>query len=437
MTDSTPQTGIGARQVRMEDLGLVTGADQFTADLDVPGALDVVFVRSPVAHARIVGIEPSEAIAAPGVIAVLTSHDIEVPRVFFPNFGALIHDAYHRAPLALDTVRFVGDIVAVVVAETLAQAEDAAELVYVDYDPLPSVVDPRAATADDAPLLFPDAGTNVALHLPFEAGTRAQDSPVRISTRVTNHRMAVAPMEGLAIAAIPGAAGKLTLWISSQMPHAFRDLTAMWLGMEAADLRVACPSVGGGFGGKTPAEPDYVLVAAVARHLNRPVRWTQSRSENLLTMQARGHVFDVALEATRDGKVTSVQVEELTDVGAYPGIGIGMVMTARGLATGTYDVQHGSFDIRCVATNTSPTGAFRGAGRPEGIHLIERAMDMLADELGMDPVELRRRNFIRPEQFPYTNVMGESFDSADFDKALTEALRLLGYDGLRKEQQRR
>ena len=180
-----------------------------------------------------------------------------------------------------------------------------------------------------------------------------------------------------------------------------------------------------------------MLVAAVARHLGRPVAWIQARSENLLTMQARGHVFDVTLEATRDGKVTSLQADEITDVGAYPGVGIGMVLTARSLATGAYDIPHARFGIRCVATNTAPTGAFRGAGRPEAIQMIERAMDVLAAELGIDPVELRRRNFIRPGQFPYTTVMGEHFDSADFDKALTEALRLVDYDSVRKEQQRR
>jgi aerobic carbon-monoxide dehydrogenase large subunit len=431
-----PASGIGARQLRLEDEGLVTGTDHYTSDLHLPGALQAVFVRSPVAHARVTGIDTTAARTSPGVVAVVTADDLEVPRVYFPSFGGLIHDAYHRSPLASDTVRFVGDILAVVVAETLAQAEDAAELVEVDYDPLPTLVDPADAIADGAPLLFPETGTNVALHIPFEAGTHV-DAPKRVSVRVTNPRMAVAPMEGLAIAAVPGPNGTLELWLSSQMPHAFRDLTAAFLGMDPKDIRAVCPAVGGGFGGKTPAEPDYVLVAAVARHIGRPVAWTQSRSENLLTMQARGHVFDVTLEATHDGKVTSVQVDAVTDVGAYPGVGIGMVMTARGLATGCYDVPHARYDIRCVATNTAPTGAFRGAGRPEGIHMIERSMDVLAAELGIDPVELRRRNFIAPDRFPFTTIMGERFDSADFDKALSEALRLVGYDTLRAEQQRR
>ena len=433
-TTAARPSGVGTRQVRLEDPGLLTGRDKFTSDLDVPGALHAVFVRSPVAHARVGSIDTTEAIAAPGVVAVLTHANLSTPQVFFPAFGNLIDGAYHRVPLASDTVRFVGDIVAVVVAETILQARDAADLVQVDYDPLQAVVDPDAAAAPDAPLLFPDTATNVAVSIPFEAGTRDPDPAVQVRQRVAHPRMAVTPMETLAIAAVPGEGGRLTLWCSTQMPHVTRDLTAMWLQMDASDLRVVCPAVGGGFGGKTPAEPDYVLVAAVARFLGRPVRWTQSRSENLLTMQARGHLFDVTLEATRDGRITSIRSEGLTDVGGYPGLNIGMAMTARGLMTGVYDIPHASHVVRCVATNTSPTVPFRGAGRPEAIHALERTVDRLAGELGLDPVELRRRNFIATDRFPHTTVMGTEYDSADFGKALDEALRMADYDGLRAEQ---
>ncbi|MCE0767799.1 xanthine dehydrogenase family protein molybdopterin-binding subunit [Pseudonocardia kujensis] len=436
-TTVAPPSGVGARQMRLEDPGLLTGRDRFTSDLDIPGALHAVFVRSPVAHARVVSVDTTAATAADGVVAVLTHKDVDVPRVFFPTFGELIDDAYHRVPLASETVRFVGDIVAVVVAETITQAHDAAELVEVDYDALEVVVDPVAATAPDAPLLFPGTGTNLAVDIPFEAGTRAPDAPVQVHQRVAHPRMAVVPMEPLAIAAVPGDGEKLTLWCSTQMPHVTQGLMALWLKMDPADLRVACPSVGGGFGGKTPAEPDYVLVAAIARHLRRPVRWTQSRSENLLTMQARGHLFDVTLEATRDGRVTSIRSEGLTDVGGYPGLGIGMAMTARGLMTGCYDIPHASHVVRCVATNTSPTVPFRGAGRPEAIHALERTMDRLAAELDIDPAEIRRRNFVPVEKFPYTSVMGTEYDSADFEKTLDEALRLADYEGLRAEQAER
>jgi carbon-monoxide dehydrogenase large subunit len=436
-TTTLPQHGIGSRQQRLEDPGLLTGQDRYTSDLDVPGALHAVFVRSDVPHARILSIDTTNALAAPGVVAVLTAKDIDIPRVYYPSLAQLIDDAYHRSPLASDTVRFAGEIIAVVVAETAAQAEDAAELVFANYDPLPVVMSPQQACDDGGPLLFPSTGTNVALRIPFEAGTRATHSPVRVRTVVANPRMAVAPMETNAIVAIPGPDDTLTLWVSSQMPHGLRDLTAAFLGMAPADLRVACPAVGGGFGGKTPAEPDYVTIASIARHLGHPVRWVQSRSENLLTMQARGHTFDVTLEATAEGRVTSVQVDSLTDVGAYPGIGIGMIMTTRSLASNVYDIAHGRFDLACVATNTAPTGAFRGAGRPEAIHMMERSMDVLAAELGLDPAELRRRNLIRPDQFPYHSVMGETYDTGDYGKALDEALRVVGYDDLRAEQKRR
>ncbi|BBG02596.1 MULTISPECIES: xanthine dehydrogenase family protein molybdopterin-binding subunit [Pseudonocardia] len=432
-TSVAPSSGIGARQVRLEDPGLLTGRDRFTSDLDIPGSLHAVFVRSPVVHARVTGVDSTDAEKAPGVVAVLTHRDLDLPAVFFPSFGRLIDAAYHRVPLASDVVRFVGDIVAVVVAETLTQARDAADLVEIDYDPLEAVVDPDAATAADAPLLFPATGTNVAVDIPFEAGERIE-APVQVSQRVAHPRMAVAPMEPLAVAAVPGDGGRLTVWCSTQMPHVLQGLMAGWLQMDPADLRVVCPAVGGGFGGKTPAEPDYVLIAAVARHLGRPVRWTQTRSENLLTMQARGHLFDVTLEATGDGRITSIRSASLTDVGAYPGLGIGMAMTARGLMTGVYDIPHAQHVVRCVATNTSPTVPFRGAGRPEAIHALERTVDRLAVELGLDPVEIRRRNFVPNEKFPYVNIMGTEYDSADFGKPLDEALRIVGYDGLRAEQ---
>jgi carbon-monoxide dehydrogenase large subunit len=434
--DDRSAVGIGSRQERLEDLALITGRDGYTSDLAFPGALHAVFVRSTEAHARITAIDTAEARTAPGVVAVLTSDDVAVPAVFLPMQAELIDEAYHRRPLASATVRFVGEVVAVVLAESEAAAEDAAGLVVVDYEPLPVVIDPIAAASVEAPLLFPETGTNVAFDEPFEAGEHAA-ADVRVHTSVMDHRMAVAPMEGLAIVARPEPEGGLTLWVSTQMPHAFRDLTAARLGMDPAQLRVLCPAVGGGFGGKTPNEPDYVLVAAVARHVKRTVRWTQGRGENLLTMQARGGRFDVVVEATREGRVTSLQVDELADVGAYPGTGIGMALTTRSMATGVYDIPHARFHLRCVATNTAPVGAFRGAGRPEATHFLERAMDVLAKEVGLDPVEVRRRNFIAPRKFPYRSVMGENYDSADFDKALSVALNLVDYDALRASQRRR
>ena len=438
-TIAPPMLGIGAHQIRLEDPVLLTGQAEYTADIDVDGLTHAAFVRSPMAHARITRIDTAAALARDGVLAVLTDDDLHLGPVFFPAFAQLFaSDVFHRRPLTHDTVRFVGDVIAIVIAESAAVATDGAELVEVDYEPLPSVIDPVVAAADGAPLLFPTAGTNVAVDLPFSAGERLAGDTVSVSAVVSNHRMAAAPMEGASIVAIPDAAsGRMTVYLSTQMPHGVRDLSAPVLGITADDLRLIAPAVGGGFGGKTPAEPDYVAIMAAARHIGRPVRWVQSRLENLVTMHARGHRFEVTLRATPEGIVSSIEVDALTDVGAYPGVGCGMLLTARSLATGAYDIGHVRFDARCVATNTAPTGAFRGAGRPEGIALLERAMDMLASELGIDPVDLRRRNLIRPEQFPYSTLTGMEYDSGDYERCLDAALELVDYEGLRADQRAR
>jgi carbon-monoxide dehydrogenase large subunit len=431
--------GIGARQPRLEDRALLTGEARYVADIAVEGMAHVAFVRSMFAHARIAAVDVAAALAADGVVAVLTAADLGLGPVYYPDMAPLYRsDAYHRIPLAADTVRFVGDIVAVVVAETPAAAEDAAELVLVEYDPLPTVVDPVAAAADGAQLLFPETGTNVAVDIPFESGERSPGDTVAVSAVIGNHRMAVAPMEGNAIAAVPDpATGRITAYVSTQLPHGLRDVCAQFLGIDPGDLHLVTGAVGGGFGGKTPLDPEYVTVLAAARHLGRPLRWVQTRNENLLTMHARGHRFEVTLRATPDGRVTSMEVDALTDAGAYPGIGCGMSMTARALATGAYRIPHVRFDARCVATNTAPMGSFRGAGRPEAIALLERTMDLLAGELELDPVELRRRNLIRPEDFPYRSATGFEYDTGEYERALDEALRHAGYAELRSEQARR
>jgi aerobic carbon-monoxide dehydrogenase large subunit len=427
--------GVGARQVRLEDDALLTGRASYTGDLAVPGTTHAVFVRSIIAHARITGIDATAALEVDGVVAVLTDADLGLGSIYYPGFADLFAGDYHRRPLASDVVRFVGEIVAIVIGESPTIAADAAELVVIDYDPLPAVVDPVEAASDDAPRLFPATGTNVAVQSPFEAGERRDGDSVVVRTTITNHRMAVAPMEGSAITAVPEPnSRRITAYVSTQMAHALRDLSAMFLGIDADELRIVTPAVGGGFGGKTPADPDYVAIIAAARHIGRPVRWVQTRSENLMTMQGRGHRFDVVLRATPAGDISSVEVDALTDVGAYPGVGCGMILTTRSLATGPYDIPHLRFDVRCVATNTAPVGAFRGAGRPEAAAMLERSVDRLAVELGMDPVELRRRNLIPPERFPYPTLTGMEYDSGEYERCLDEALRMADYDALRKEQ---
>jgi carbon-monoxide dehydrogenase large subunit len=431
--------GIGARQLRLEDRTLLTGQAHYASDLRVADLVYATFVRSPVAHARIASVECGEALEQEGVIAVLTDADLNIGPVFLPAYAHLLRSAsYHRRPLAKDVVRFVGEIVAIVIAESEAIGEDAAELVMVDYEPLPIVVDPRLAAADDAPLLFPETGTNVAVDIPFEGGVSPRDIPVSVRQSISHHRMAVSPMEGSSIVSIPSAdTPRLTVYASTQMPHGLRDVTAHCLGLDPSDIHVITPAVGGGFGGKTPSDPDYVAVIAASLHVNRPLRWTQTRNENLLTMHARGHSFDVTLGATARGELRRLQVEVLTDVGAYPGIGCGQIFTTRSLSAGPYGIPHLRFDVRCVATNTAPVGSFRGAGRPEATAMIERCLDILAAKIGLDPVEIRRRNLLREDQFPFKTVTGVEYDSGRYESCLDEAILLVDYRGLREEQARR
>jgi carbon-monoxide dehydrogenase large subunit len=429
---------VGSARPRLEDAGLLTGARRYTGDVTVPDMLHAKFVRSPVAHARISSIDTREAQLLPGVVAVLTGSDFDLGQVYFPAFAPLLPDVVHRFPIASDVVRFVGEIVAVVVAESAAIAVDGTELVVVEYDALDVVVDPATAAKPDAPLLFPELGTNVVLDVPFEAGRLPETPGPVVAASIANQRMAVAPMEPTAITVIPDAAtGRITAYASTQMPHGLRDLLAQFVGMDRSDLRIVAPAVGGGFGGKTPAESDYVLVVAVARQLGRPVQWVQARAENLITMTARAHQFEVKLAANSGGQLTSVQVDALTDVGAYPGIGAAMTMTTRSLATGAYDIPHVSFRIRGVMTNTAPVGSFRGAGRPEAIALLERSVDMLAAEMGIDPAEFRQRNLLGADRFPYSTVTGTVYDTGEYQRCLAKALDLAGYDELRRQQAER
>ena len=432
VSHSTENGLIGERVMRIEDWGLLTGSDQFSGDIFERNGLSAHFVRSSVAHATIVGVEIEDALAAPGVVGIYDATDLGLGQILLPSFAALLPDV-HRPAMAGRTVRFVGEIIVVVVADTEAHAADAAELVVVDHRTLPSVVDPEKAAIDTSVLLFADLGSNVVADIPFEAG-EPTSAEVSITTRIINQRVAVAPMEGNAIMAVPGPDGIITAYASAQMPHSLRDLTAKFVGMDPALLRIVCPAVGGGFGGKTPADVEYTIVVALVRHLGRPVRWVQSRHENLLTMHGRGHRFDVTLEATADGKLTALKVDALSDLGAYPGVALGMIMTTRLLSHGQYRIPYTNFRIRGVATNTAPMGPHRGAGRPEATAMLERAMDVLAVELQMDPAELRRRNQIQPDEFPYSTGTGATYDSGDYARALELALTTIDYAGLRDEQ---
>jgi carbon-monoxide dehydrogenase large subunit len=434
-----PGSLLGNAVPRVEDPDVLLGRARYVDDLDVPGVLHLAFVRSTVAHARLVSVEVAEAGAMPGVVAVFTSADLDVPVA--PGL-MVVNPGFARPPLATGKVRFVGDMVAAVVAETRSAAADAAEQVVVDYEPLPAVVDPEAATEPGAPLQFEAAGTNVA------AGSRdAGEDPlagaeVVVRGRFENQRMAVLPMEGNAIAVVPGEDGAghdLTVYVATQMPHGWRNQAVELFGLDPARLRVVAPHVGGAFGGKAGVTSEHAVAVAAALRLQRPVKWVETRSENLVAMpHGRGQVQYVELGLRRDGTIVGLRCRIIGDGGAYAGFGGGLAgWTTRLMAQGPYRIPRIGYDVATVATNTTPMGAFRGAGRPEAAAFLERILDMAAAELGLDPAEIRRRNFLPPDVFPVSTVMGATYDSGDYDAAVTEALRVAGYEALRAEQAER
>lgn len=442
MTTVTPSSAgsyVGLPVRRVEDPALLRGQGTYIDNLKVPGMLEVAFVRSPIAHARLGAVDTSAALAMPGVVAVHSAADLDAPDFFL--FMNLRPDAT-RPSLARDEVRFVGDIVAVVVAETRAQAADAADAVIVDYDPLPVVVDPDRALEPDAPVVWENIGTNAVLGMREAPGPDPlAGSDVVVRARIENQRVAVVPMEGAAIAVVPGDDGlgnTVTMHLGCQMPHMTRMLVANTLGIPMGELRVIAPHVGGSFGAKHwSAEAQIVTV--LARELDRPLRWVESRSENLVGMtHGRGQIQYAELGLKRDGAIVGLRCRIVADTGAYPSFGGTLAMGGtRTMSPGCYKVPHVRFEVNVVTTNTTPMGAYRGAGRPEASALIERMMDLAADELEIDPVELRRRNFLAADEFPHTTVMGATYDSGDYDAPLRKALELAGYDDLLADQEAR
>jgi len=417
---------------RVEDPRFLTGDARYVDDLCPEGALRAVFVRSMMAHARLLGIDASQALALPGVAAVLVAADLDLmPQ---PPSGEVL-GPFERPVLASEVVRFVGEPVALVLAETAALAEDAAELVALDLDPSNAVIDPEAALGPDAPVLFPEAGTNVAAV--FEEAWDEDvlaDAEVIARLRVRMPRLAPVPMESNALLAVPGEDPLLTLWVSTQIPFDVRNDVAEWLGLNRADVRVVATDVGGGFGAKLQVSPEYLAVAAAALRLRRPVAWQESRSESMLALtHGRAQVHDVQIGARRDGTLVGLRVDILADQGAYP-IAAYLAPTTRTMLPGVYAIPRVASRGRCVVTNATPVAPYRGAGRPEATLSIERAMDALAFELGLDPIELRRRNLIPPEAFPYVTATGETYDTGEYERAMDEALRLAGVRELRLEQ---
>jgi carbon-monoxide dehydrogenase large subunit len=428
-----PGSILGTAVRRVEDPELLTGRGTFVDNLPIGGVLHLVFVRSSVAHARVASIDTAEAERMPGVVAVFTAATLPME----PHFGfAVLNPAAGRPPLATDKVRFVGDCVAAVVAETKAQAVDAAEAVVVDYDPLPAAVDAERALEPGAPMQFDDIAGNIAAGFADSTDVLA-DAEHITRVRIVNQRIAVAPLEGNAIAVEPATADSpLTIHVSTQMPHMLRDAAAKAFGLDPADVRVITPHVGGAFGGKAGLTAEHTAVIAAARAVNRPVKWVEDRSENMLAMpHGRGQVQYVELGLTNDGVITGLRCRIIGDAGAYAGFGGALAIgPTRVMAQGVYRIPKISYSAMAALTNTTPVGAFRGAGRPEAAAMLERVMDLAADELGIEPVELRRRNLLRPDDFPFRTLMGVTYDSGDYERSLEAALQLADYDELRREQ---
>lgn len=426
---------MGTRVVRVEDPRLLTAGGTYTDDLRVPelaGAAYATFVRSPHAHARITGVDVSAAQGTPGVVAVLTGQDADdLPPPAEDN-------AMAEPVLAKDTVRYVGEPVALVVTDGRYQGEDATELVSVDYEPLPAVIDLDDALRGET-LLFPSSESNVLAASPAEEsdGDPFAGCEAVVEQTIVNQRVAPVPLETRATAAV-WADDRLTIWTSTQNAHWARDAIAGALGLDGAAVRVVTPDVGGGFGAKIGADRDAVAVAWAARRTGRPVRWVETRSENLVGMtHGRGQRQTFKIGGTRDGRITAYRLDVIQDGGAYPRMAALLATLTKSMASGVYDIAHVAAGFQAVVTNTTPVAAYRGAGRPEATAAIERAVDLFAAEIGMDPAEVRRRNFIAPDKFPYTTAGGMEYDTGEYAEALDRVLAAAGYEELRAEQARR
>ncbi|MEV0704750.1 xanthine dehydrogenase family protein molybdopterin-binding subunit [Saccharopolyspora sp. NPDC050389] len=431
---------LGTRVERREDPRLLTAGGTYVDDLRDPalaGALHVTFVRSPLAHAKITEIDTSAALELPGVAGVFTGADVDLPP-FVSQMGVSGPPpaAMERPHLARDTVRYVGEPVAVVLTETRAQGEDAAELVSIDYDPLDPVIDVADALRDEI-LLFPEAGTNITGTSGELDDSLFDGCEVVVTKQIENQRLAAAPLE-VRTAACAWDGDKVTLWLSNQNAQSCRDELMANLGLPQERIRVITPDVGGGFGAKIGVEQEAALLAFLAKRAGRPVKWVESRSENLVAMtHGRAQRQVVTIGGRRDGTVLAYRLEIVQDVGAYPRMGAFLPLFTRFMVSGVYDIPKVDSAARCVVTNTTPIGAYRGAGRPEATAAVERAMDLFAAETGVDPAEVRRRNLVRPEQFPFDTPGGMTYDTGEYIKGLDAVLEAADYKALREEQAKR
>ena len=430
---------LGNAVLRLEDPALLTGAGKYLDDLDCPGAARVLFVRSSMAHGTLRSVDVGAARAMPGVLAVYHADGDDLGLAPFQSFP-MLSDVFNRPVFARDRVRFVGDIVAAVVAETGPQAIDAAEAVVIDIDPLPVAVSQTAALAPDAPILFPDNGSNVCFDTSFGADDDPLDgADVVAEVAMASQRLAGVPMEPNGCLMVPGEpSGGITCWLSHQAPHSVQPALAGVLGLQPEAVRVVCPWVGGGFGPKAAVYVEFLVAAAAAMQLNRPVKWVETRSEDMVALvHGRDYTMTAKLGLTKDAKVIGLDASVVASAGAYPAIGAVLPMLTQMMIVGVYDIPKVRFQATSVVTNTTPVGAYRGAGRPEATQLIERVLDVAADQMSIDPAEIRRRNFLDPAAFPLTTVTGGGYDSGEYAKALDAALIAAGYEELRAEQERR
>ncbi|MDA8045246.1 MAG: xanthine dehydrogenase family protein molybdopterin-binding subunit [Actinomycetota bacterium] len=435
-----PESGsiLGNSVVRLEDPTLLTGAGKYVGDLGLTDTASVVFVRSSVAHGIVASVDVDGARAMPGVIEVYSAAGNDLGLAPFQGFP-MMPASFNRPVFAGERVRFVGDIVAAVVAESAAQAYDAAEAVIVDIDSLPAVVTPRAAAAPDAPVIFPEAGTNVCFATAFGEEDPLEGAQVRASVEMVSQRLAGVPMEPNGCLAVPGEPdGGVTCWLSHQAPHSVQPAVAGALGLDPSQVRIVCPWVGGGFGPKAAVYVEYIVAAAAARALGRPVKWIEDRSEDMISLvHGRDFAMNATLGLDGEGRIVGLDASVTAAAGAYPAIGAVLPMLTQMMSVGVYDIPKVRFNATSVVTNNTTVGAYRGAGRPEATQLIERVLDVAADQIGMDPADIRRRNFIAPSAFPVTTVTGGAYDSGEYAKALDAALDAADYRGLRAEQERR
>src|SRR3954470_10899606 len=445
-----PVKEVGQARRRKEDARLITGKTTWTDNMTLPGMLHLAVVRSPVAHAKIRNVDVSAAKQAPNVIAVFTGRDFAEEQGSLPCAWPVTPDMVNpgHPSLAVEEVNHVGEAVAVIVARNKSAAQDAVELVDVDYEQLPVVLDMEQALAeDDANLCHDHLNSNESFRFVFDAGEVGTgqntdeafaNADVVVSRRFVQQRLIPAFMEPRATVVQPSG-DNYTMWSSTQVPHILRLMLAMISGTPEHKLRVIAPDVGGGFGGKLQVTPEEVITLLVAKRMGKPVKWTETRSESLMSAHhGRDQVQYIDIASDREGNVKGLKVHILSDMGAYLRlITPGVPVLGAFMYPGIYKFPAYRFDCQGVFTNKTPTDAYRGAGRPEATFAVERIMDELAVELGMDPLDLRRKNWIGAQEFPFTTVAGLEYDSGDYDSATQQALQLIGYDELREEQRRR